>query len=281
MLTFLQGLFSLGLPHFGFPHDCKKSQSPNVLIFRTPAVAQRFQSTSKLDNKASQVTAPNTDAVPPDPKSRAAALIDALPGNTIISKTGFLTVGAAALATAVSKELYIFNDESVILICSSLLLYLVAQLGAPGYNQWVNSVAQQQSQILNSARQDHKQAIQERIDSVGQMKDVVEITKNLFEVSKDTAEVEAEVFELEQRVEFAAEAKSVLDSWVRYEANQRQREQKQMADSITSKIREELKNPRFQQQLLQQSIADVESMLSFAITCLTLGIISQQKSSSS
>jgi F-type H+-transporting ATPase subunit b len=218
-------------------------------------VTRRFQSTSKVDNKASQAT----DPAQPDPKSRAAALIDALPGSSLISKTGFLTVGTAALATAVSKELYIFNDESVILICSSLLLYLVATLGAPGYAQWVNSVAQQHSDLLNSARADHKQAIQERIESVGQMKNVVELTKNLFEVSRDTAKVEAEVFELQQKVDFAAEAKTVLDSWVRYEANQRQREQKQMADTITARVREELKNPRLQQQLLQQSIAEVES----------------------
>jgi F-type H+-transporting ATPase subunit b len=141
-------------------------------------MAARYQSTSKLDNNASQVTAPNT-SLQRGPKSRASALIDSLPGNTLISKTGILTVGAAALATAVSKELYIFNDESVILICSSLLLYFVAQLGAPGYKQWVNSIAEQQSNILNSARADHKQAIQERIDSVGQMKNVVEITKDL------------------------------------------------------------------------------------------------------
>jgi F-type H+-transporting ATPase subunit b len=226
-------------------------------------VSRRFETTSssKLDNKASQVTAPNTEDAAADPKSRAAALIDALPGNSILSKTGFLTVGTAALATAVSKELYIFNDESVILICSSLLLYLVAQLGAPGYTAWVNQIAQQQSNLLDSARQDHKQAIQERIDSVGQMRNVVELTKNLFEVSKDTAKVEAEVFELQQKVDFAAEAKKVLDSWARYEASQRQREQKQMADSVTAKIREELKNPRLQQQLLQQSIADVERTL--------------------
>jgi len=242
-------------------------QLPDTDEFSTPSIAQiRFQSTHKLDNKASQVTAPNTDPAEPDPKSRAAALIDALPGSSLLSKTGFLTVGTAALATAVSKELYIFNDESVILICSSILLYLVATLGAPGYTAWVNSIAEQQSNILNSARADHKQAIQERIDSVGQMKNVVEITKDLFEVSKDTAKVEAEVFELQQKVDFAAEAKTVLDSWVRYEANQRQREQKQMADSITAKIREEIKNPRLQQQLLQQSIADVErTILSYPI----------------
>jgi F-type H+-transporting ATPase subunit b len=236
-------------------------------LFRSPSiVSRRFEATSQLDNKASKVTAPNTDPHTPDPKSRAAALIDSLPGNSILSKTGFLTVGTAALATAVSKELYIFNDESVILICSSLLLYLVVQLGAPGYNAWVNQIAQQHTNLLTSARQDHKQAIQERIDSVGQMRNVVEITKNLFEVSKDTAKVEAEVFELQQKVDFANEAKTVVDSWVRYEASQRQREQKQMADTITAKIRDEIKNPRLQQQLLQQSVADVESLSLHIIT---------------
>jgi len=148
----------------------------------------------------------------------------------------------------------------VILICSAILVYLITSLGGAPYSAFVASVQQQHSHVLNSARAEHKQAVQERIDSVGQMRNVVDITKDLFEVSKDTAKVEAEVFELQQKVDFAAEAKSVLDSWVRYEANQRQREQKQMADTITAKIRDELRNPRLQQQLLTQAINDVESM---------------------
>jgi F-type H+-transporting ATPase subunit b len=185
----------------------------------------------------------------------------------LISKTGFITIATAALATAVSKELYIFNDESVILICSAILVYLITSLGGAPYSAFVASVQQQHSHVLNSARAEHKQAVQERIDSVGQMRNVVDITKDLFEVSKDTAKVEAEVFELQQKVDFAAEAKSVLDSWVRYEANQRQREQKQMADTITAKIRDELRNPRLQQQLLTQAINDVESMHLILGTC--------------
>ena len=36
--------------------------------------------------------------------------------------------------------------------------------------------------------------------------------------TQETAELEAKAFELQQRTEYAAEAKSVLDSWVRYEA---------------------------------------------------------------
>lgn len=58
----------------------------------------------------------------------------------------------------------------------------------------------------------------------------------------------------------AAEAKSVLDSWVRYEGQVKQRQQKELAESIISKITKELENPKTLQQMLQQSVADVESM---------------------
>ena len=59
----------------------------------------------------------------------------------------------------------------------------------------------------------------------------------------------------------AAEAKQVLDSWVRYESQVKQREQRELADSVIAKIRKELSNPKVLQQILQQSVADVESTL--------------------
>lgn len=77
--------------------------------------------------------------------------------------------------------------------------------------------------------------------------------------SKETAQLEAKIFELEQRTALAAEAKQVLDSWVRYEGQVKQREQKELAESVIGKISKELENPKTLQQILQQSIADVES----------------------
>lgn len=55
------------------------------------------------------------------------------------------------------------------------------------------------------------------------------------------------------------EAKNVLDSWVRYEGQVKNRQQKELADSIIAKISKELENPKVLQQILQQSVADVES----------------------
>lgn len=65
---------------------------------------------------------------------------------------------------------------------------------------------------------------------------------------------------MEQKTALAAEAKTVLDSWVRYEGQVKVRQQKELADTIIAKISKELENPKVLQQILQQSVSDVESM---------------------
>ena len=77
--------------------------------------------------------------------------------------------------------------------------------------------------------------------------------------AQETAQLEAQAFELEQRTALAAEAKTVLDSWVRYESQVKQRQQKELAETIIAKVQKELENPKALQQILQQSVADVES----------------------
>ena len=105
------------------------------------------------------------------------------------------------------------------------------------------------------------QAVKDRIDHVQQMGGVIDTTKALFAISKETAELEAKAYELEQTTALAAEAKSVLDSWVRYEGQVKARQQKELAESVIVKVKKELENPKVLQQILQQSVADVERML--------------------
>jgi F-type H+-transporting ATPase subunit b len=77
---------------------------------------------------------------------------------------------------------------------------------------------------------------------------------------QETAQLEAKAYELEQRTALAHEAKAVLDSWVRYEGQVKQRQQRELAESIIAKIEKELENPKTLKQILDQSVADVESM---------------------
>ncbi|KAK7207523.1 hypothetical protein BZA70DRAFT_271533 [Myxozyma melibiosi] len=201
----------------------------------------------------------NTYATKPEPKAKAASLIASIP-DSIVSKTGTLVTGTAAAIYAISNELYVMGDETTIVAVFSAFIYMIAKIGAPAYTEWANGYIANMTNILNKSRETHTEAVKQRIESVSQLKDVVETTKVLFEVSKETAQLEAKAFELKQSVDFAHEAKSVLDSWVRYEASVRQREQKLLAESVIAKIQKEIKNPKFQQQVLTQSVAEIEKI---------------------
>lgn len=176
------------------------------------------------------------------------------------------------------------------MIASFAVLWALFKYGAPVYNEWAAAHGARIANILEAAREGHKEAVKSRIDNVKQLGEVVDVTKQLFEVSKvcilpsfcfifakkkclpvgwsvtdwvfspkETARLEAEAFELEQRTALAQEARQVLDSWVRYEGQVKQRQQKELADSVIGKVMKELENPRTLQQILQQSVADVES----------------------
>lgn len=56
----------------------------------------------------------------------------------------------------------------------------------------------------------------------------------------------------------AHEVKAVLDSWVRYEGQVKARQQKELADSVIAKIEKQLQDPKVLDQILKQSVSDVE-----------------------
>lgn len=197
---------------------------------------------------------------PQEPKAKANSIIDALPGNSILSKTGILGTSAAAAVYAISNELYVINDESILLATFLGFAAIVVKFLAPGYKEWADARVKKVHDILNVSRTKHVDAVKDRITSVSELQNVQDITKVLFEVSKETVKLEAEAFELKQKVDLASEAKSVLDSWVRYEASVRQLQQKQLTETVLAKVKSELANPKFQDRVLQQSITDVEQL---------------------
>lgn len=222
----------------------------------------------------------------PSPETRASALLDLLPGNSLVSKTSWVTIGTGLSALAISKELYVANEETVILVAFLIFATFIGRTISGPYKEWADgqievrlikkvflssvlrpltsffySCLQKISGILNGARKEHTQAVQSRIDSVNQQRDVVDITKSLFAVAKETAQLERESFELSQRTAIAAEVKSVLDSWVRYEAQEREAEQKLLAKTVIEKVMNSLKDEKTQKQILETAVADIEGLV--------------------
>lgn len=154
----------------------------------------------------------------------------------------------------------VFNEETVIL--GGFLVILIAasrSIGAP-YNSWANGHIDRIKGILQGAREEHTKAVTQRIDSVKQLKEVVPLTQTLYAVAKETAELEHQNFTLSQENAVKAELKSVLDSWVRYEQQQRESEQFDLVKTVKAGVDAELAKPQFRKQLLEEALTQVESL---------------------
>lgn len=196
-----------------------------------------------------------------DPKLKAMAIIDSLPKSSLLSKTGMITTGTVLSIAAVSNELYVVNEETVILASFIAVLWFLVKSGKQNYINWMDGYIDRMRSLLNHSRQEHISTVTKRIEAIENIKDVVDVTKHLFEVSKETVHLEAKAFELSQVVAAQQQAKSVLDSWVRYESALRQREHAYLADTVISKAKKELLLPKMQQQILDQSIKKIEDLM--------------------
>ena len=98
----------------------------------------------------------------------------------------------------------------------------------------------------------------DRIEAVKTLKDVVPLTEQLYTVARETNALEHENFKLAQEQAIKAEVKSVLDSWVRFEQQQREAEQAALVQTVQSNVEAELAKPAFRKQLLDEAMARIE-----------------------
>lgn len=203
-------------------------------------------------------------STPVEPKEKANSIVDALPGNNLISKTGILATSAAAAVYGISNELVVLHDETILVVTFSTFVALCAKFVAPLYTEWADGEIKKVNDLLNESKNKHVSAVKGRIDSVSQLKEVVNTTKLLFNISRETAKLEAETFELKQKLAVAHEAKATLDSWVRFEQQQRQLEQEQLLKSVLDKVNKEVENPKFQDKVLAEAVAEVEKVFAKA-----------------
>ena len=61
-----------------------------------------------------------------------------------------------------------------------------------------------------------------------------------------------------QKVAVAAEVKSVLDSWVRYEQQAKESEQAELTKSVINKVLASIKDEKTQKDILLNAVAEVE-----------------------
>lgn len=57
--------------------------------------------------------------------------------------------------------------------------------------------------------------------------------------------MEAQAFSHQQTLAYHNKAKQILEEWVRYEANQREAEQRRIAEEVMAKVRQAIAEPKF------------------------------------
>lgn len=68
----------------------------------------------------------------PPPEQRASELIEKLPSSPgLLTKTGSAILGTGLVATAISQELYVVNEESIILIASIMFFTYLGKVRLP------------------------------------------------------------------------------------------------------------------------------------------------------
>jgi F-type H+-transporting ATPase subunit b len=146
------------------------------------------------------------------------------------------------------------------------------------YKEWAQGHIDRVKSILNSARADHTNAVKERIANVEKMKDVVSVTEGLFGLAKETAQLESEVFVQRQKVQLAAEVKSVLDSWVRFEQQQKESEQAELAKAVIDNVLKSIRDEKTQRDILAGAVAEVERMLNSFLHISNNGLMTRAQS---
>ncbi|VDC00975.1 unnamed protein product [Peniophora sp. CBMAI 1063] len=196
------------------------------------------------------------------PNEKASELINKLPSQPgLVSKTGTAILGSGLIAAAISQELYVFNEETVILAGYAILFAYIGKTLQGPYKEWAEGHVNRIKGILNGARAEHTQAVKDRINNVSELKDVVALTKGLFAVSKETAQLESDVFVQRQKVALASEVKAVLDSWVRYEQQEKEAEQAQLVKSVIDNVMKTLNEEKTQKDALAWAVAEVEQLV--------------------
>lgn len=75
---------------------------------------------------------------------------------------------------------------------------------------------------------------------------------------QETAQLESDAFVQKQKVALASEVKAVLDSWVRFEQQQKESEQADLAKSVIAKVLSTVKDEKTQRDILNGAVAEVE-----------------------
>jgi F-type H+-transporting ATPase subunit b len=74
-----------------------------------------------------------------DAKSKAGALMNLVPGNSVLTKTGVLSLLTGLTAYGISKEIIILHSETLIVVGTGIVLALAYKNISGPFQEWADS----------------------------------------------------------------------------------------------------------------------------------------------
>ena len=192
--------------------------------------------------------------------AKANGLLDLVPGNSLLTKTGVVATGVGVAAVAISKEYLLLHPETIVLgAFAGMVVFLHQQLSPVVANE-LDTRADDIRKQLNVAGEQRKASLLSEIEATKGTTEVVAITKELFAITKDVATLQAQIRERELRRAIGAQFKAKLDYIAQLEAQKRILEQQKIVDNLRARISEAIQDPKFQTAVLTKCISDIESL---------------------
>ncbi|KAI5995293.1 hypothetical protein F5J12DRAFT_726165, partial [Pisolithus orientalis] len=190
-------------------------------------------------------------------------IVNPLPSSpNLIIEAGTAILGTGVPAMAISQEVYVVNEETVVTAGTSILLAYIAKVCGSTASALLNrghcvAIKHVKTTLENSCAK-HTQAVKDCICSVKQTKDIMSLMQGLFPISKETAWLEAEVFIYCQKVALASKLKTILDSWVHYEQQLKESKQVELAKTTIERVTSDLRDEKMQEEILSDAMAELE-----------------------
>ena len=195
----------------------------------------------------------------PDPKERALKLLNSVPGSSLLSKTGTLTVGTGLVAFLISKELILLHSETLVLACFIGVIYLLYKNTSGLVTKELDSRTEELRKSLSAGRERTRVSLEDQIRHALEAKELTNIQKDLMEVTKEIVIGQQELAARGVRHRIANQIRHRLDYIATLEAQIRQAEQRSLLERVQNRVMMAIQDPKIQESLLQKSVAEVES----------------------
>eukprot|EP00834_Sanchytrium_tribonematis_P008710 NODE_1134_length_2061_cov_0.390928.p2 type:complete len:209 gc:universal NODE_1134_length_2061_cov_0.390928:1541-915(-) len=193
-----------------------------------------------------------------DPKTKADQLLNKLPATNTLRNTTTFTLLASATAFAVSKELYVFTEDSILLASFATIIAIMYKQGKPAYLETADAYISNMKKLFTSARENHSKLVSNQVEERGKLSNIVNETKSLFQLSKEMVDLQKQEFELKQQIELTQMIKQKLDAWNRFESSIAEGEKQRMLSNVMNRVDSELAKKEVQNQLFQQALRDLD-----------------------